>query len=266
MLDTLGRLVKSSRRFVPLIPKVAEQQLSALFARTAFYLQGQMDINPRSMWYKDHFVEMTGGFFPPAGSDGRSMADLEPWDCVRRDMLVLLLRSIAVRGLAGDLAEVGVYHGRTAKLIHHYMPERVLHLFDTFSGFHEQDVRREASVTGFQASTAQFADTSEEAVRRHIGGVSENVRTYVGLFPETWPSELDERTFAFVHLDADLYEPTLAGLRHFYPRVARGGFVVVHDYNAWPGARRAVDEFFADRPEVPIPMPDKSGSVVITKQ
>jgi O-methyltransferase len=71
--------------------------------------------------------------------------------------------------------------------------------------------------------------------------------------------------FAFVHLDADLYDPIMAGLQFFYPRVAKGGIIVVHDYNSWPGARRAVDVYFQDKPEVPVPMPDKSGSVVIVR-
>jgi hypothetical protein len=45
-----------------------------------------------------------------------------------------------------------------------------------------------------------------------------------------------------------------------------GGIIIVHDYNAWIGARQAVDDFFFDKSEIPVPMPDKSGSVLIVKQ
>jgi O-methyltransferase len=241
------------------------QQLTPLFAHSSFYLQGQMDINPRSKWFKRDLVAQTGGFFPTASSDSREIIDLEPWDCVRRDMLVLLLRSLVVRSVPGDLAEVGVYRGWTAKLIHHYLPDRTLHLFDTFSGFDPKDVRSEREMTGLQVNSEQFADTNESAVRAYIGGRSDNLFTYPGFFPDTCPPELRDRRFAFVHLDADLYAPILGGLEFFYPRVTSGGFVVVHDYNAWPGARAAVDDFMADKTEVPIPMPDKSGSVLIVK-
>lgn len=41
-----------------------------------------------------------------------------------------------------------------------------------------------------------------------------------GWFPETIPTE--EITYALVFLDCDLYEPMLAGLRYFYPRLNRG--------------------------------------------
>jgi Macrocin-O-methyltransferase (TylF) len=51
-----------------------------------------------------------------------------------------------------------------------------------------------------------------------------------------------------------------------YDRLSPGAMVVVHDYNAWFAARQAVDEFFSHKPEVPLPMPDRSGSVVIVKQ
>jgi O-methyltransferase len=92
-----------------------------------------------------------------------------------------------------------------------------------------------------------------------------NVIAHAGRFPATITPEIERIEFAFVHLDADLFEPTMAGLEFFYPRVPAGGVIVIHDYNAWPGARRAVDEFCAGKRVFPIPMPDKSGSAVIAK-
>ncbi len=58
-----------------------------------------------------------------------------------------------------------------------------------------------------------------------------------------------------------------SALDYFYARLSPGAFLIVHDYSslAWGGAERAVDEFFADKPEAVVPMPDGSGSVVIRK-
>jgi len=74
-------------------------------------------------------------------------------------------------------------------------------------------------------------------------------------------------SFCLVHLDCDLYAPFQAALRYFYPRLVSGGFLILHDYaNAhWKGAEKAVDEFFADKPEKVIPIPDKSGTAVLRK-
>lgn len=265
MLGKLGKLVAQPGKYVPLAWKIAQQPLSRLFRHGAFHLQGQMDINPRSRWYNAEFVERTGGFFPAGDRSGREICDLDPWDSTRRDMIVLLLRTLLVRGVAGDLAELGVYQGTTARLIHHYMPDRDLHLFDTFQGFTDRSVSEEQQHTSHDVEPGQFADTSVDSVRRYIGSRNGRVHFHPGYFPESIPAELRQRTWAFAHLDADLYEPTLNALEFFYPRMPRGGVLLIHDYNAWPGARKAVDDFFAGRAELPVPMPDKSGSALIVK-
>jgi O-methyltransferase len=229
-------------------------------------MQGQMDINPKSKWYFNDFVSSTGGFYPKVDDTTRQICDLEPWDNVRRDMLVLLLRTIAERKVEGDIAELGVYKGYTAKLLHYYMPERKLHLFDTFEGFTDRSVIAEEENTGLARSGSDFADTSLKHVKDYIDQKNSNVLYYKGYFPETIPKDFNELRFAFIHLDADLYEPTMEGLKFFYPRMSQTGMIVIHDYNAWPGARKAVDDFFSDKSELPIPIPDKSGSVLIVIQ
>jgi O-methyltransferase len=237
-----------------------------LFAERAFFLQGQMDIHPKSRWHRTDFVARNGGFFLKDDPVERRIASFDSYDLVRRDMLVLLCRSLLTRDVAGDFAELGVYKGMTARLLHYYAPDRMLHLFDTFAGFDERDVAAERSATGLAATTQQFSDTDLDAVRRYVAPLNDNVRFYAGFFPATATTDVQTRTFALVHLDADLYEPILAGLQFFYPRVRNGGFIVVHDYNAWAGSRQAVEEFMADKPEVVVPMPDKSGSALIVKQ
>jgi len=237
----------------------------SLFRNASFYVQGKMDIDPKGLWHNPGFVSATGGYRIPGDKVQRAVLDLEPWDTVRRDMLILLLRKMLERHVPGDMAELGVYRGNTARLIHHYVPERTLHLFDTFSGFDERDVGQERQKTGLATDQKAFSDTSIELVLRNVQKLNENVEVHPGFFPQSVPAALTQRTFSFVHLDADLYDPTMAGLEFFYPRMAKGGILVVHDYNSWPGARKAVQDFFSDKPEIPIPMPDKSGSAVIVK-
>jgi O-methyltransferase len=242
------------------------KKFTPLLKNTSFFMQGQMDISPRSRWYNKEFEQETGGFFPKNSRDGRKIFDLEPWDCTRRDMLILLLRTVIERDIKGDLAEVGVYKGNTARLIHHYLPERKLHLFDTFEGFTERSVTAEKENTSFATKGHKFSDTSLEGVKRYVAQQNDNVHYYKGYFPDSIPPGFGASTFSFVSLDADLFEPTLEGLKFFYPRMSVNGLLVVHDYNAWIGARKAVDEFFLDKAEMPVPMPDKSGSALIIKQ
>jgi len=62
------------------------------------------------------------------------------------------------------------------------------------------------------------------------------------------------RTFSFVHIDLDIYSAIKSACEFFYCRMQPGGVLLFDDYghSSCPGARAAVDEFFADKPEVKI--------------
>lgn len=246
-------------------PKRVLQLLSFIMSNRSFFLQGKMDIHTNSLWHNKDFVEYSGGFYINNDPINRVIYDLEPWDIVRRDMIVLLLREIVIKEIQGDFAEVGVYKGYTSRLIHNYAPERALHLFDTFEGFTEQSSSNEMHNTNEDIDPGQFKDTSVNRVLEFIGSKNENITVNVGFFPETVTKLHEDKTFSFVSLDADLYQPTYDGLNFFFPRLSDGAIILVHDFNAWKGARKAVDRFCEENKLFPIPMPDKSGSVIIRK-
>jgi O-methyltransferase len=224
-----------------------------------------MDIDSRSWWHNAEFVSASGGYLIPGDTTGRKVLPLEPWDTVRRDIIILLLRELVARKIPGELAELGVFRGYSARVIHHYVPERKLYLFDTFTGFDERDVQAERNATGRKAQLVSFSQTGVERALKNIAPQNGNVEVFPGYFPDSAPASLRDQRFAFVHLDADLYEPMLAGLRYFYDKISAGGYILAHDFNSWPGSRKAVQEFFQNKPEIPIPLPDKSGSVLIQK-
>jgi O-methyltransferase len=86
-----------------------------------------------------------------------------------------------------------------------------------------------------------------------------------GIFPET-ATDLHNEKFAFVHIDADLYQSTLDSLQFFYPKLTDGGTLIVHDYNHnWEGVVKAVNEFEQSIPECFVEVPDQLGSVVLIK-
>jgi len=103
-------------------------------------------------------------------------------------------------------------------------------------------------------------------VRANIQPVADTLEFVPGWFPDSATAEMRADRFAFVHLDADLEAPVAAGLEFFWSRLSPGGIVVVHDYNAWPGARIAVDRFRQCHRLVAVPMPDKCGSIVLMKE
>jgi hypothetical protein len=58
-------------------------------------------------------------------------------------------------------------------------------------------------------------------------------------------ARLPEGQWAFVHLDVNLYAPTLGALEYFWPRLQAGGVIVGDDFGSpfTPGAKRAWHEF-----------------------
>jgi hypothetical protein len=150
----------------------------------------------------------------------------------------------AVSKVPGEMAEVGVYLGGTAALILDAMPERHLHLFDTFSGLPDG---------GDYLQQGEYAG-SKESVERTLSAYKDRVTFHPGLFPSDTGHEVEDLRFSFVHLDMDLYEGTLGALRFFWPRMNPGGILLCHDYPQIGGIVRAIHEFFAGEPESSLPL------------
>jgi O-methyltransferase len=164
----------------------------------------------------------------------------------------------------GDFAELGVYKGESARLLHLMAPDRIFHLFDTFEGFAGTDLQPETGVAATY-SDQSFADTSVKKVLKAIGGNDAIIKVHAGYFPQS-AAGLKGISYSLVSLDADLYNPTKAGLEYFYPLLSPGGVLFVHDYNdKWEGLIKAVDEFAARIPENLVMVPDLDSSVMIIK-
>ncbi len=164
-----------------------------------------------------------------------------------------VVRSVAK--IPGDIAEVGTYRGGSARLMAEASEgKKPIHTFDTFEGL--------PPLVDFDAkrfSEGQFA-TSEEAVRDYLKPYP-SIHVYKGLFPDT-AGPVEDKKFSFVHLDVDIYQSTLNGLKFFYPRMNKGGVIVSHDHSNAEGVRRAFDEFFADKPEAIVSLPGTQCLVV----
>lgn len=174
-----------------------------------------------------------------------TFSDVYP--AVRRNSLLTDDRLIALWDAAqalgdipGDLAELGVYRGGVSRLLAKAFPTRTVHLFDTFAGLPSDGHSAKHDLH----QPGEFA-SDLDAVKEYLSDCP-NVVYHAGLFPSTATGE----RFALVHLDADLYASTLAGLEWFWPRLAVGGVLVLDDWK-WqpcPGVEAAVGEYFGTLP------------------
>jgi len=184
-------------------------------------------------------------------------------DYVRNASLELVAHEINIRRIAGSVAELGVYRGDFAGIINQVFPDRKLYLFDTFQGFDEQDVRMEKK-QAYSSGDQDFTKTSVDLVLSKMKYPG-NCMVKQGYFPDTARDVHD--AFVFVSIDADLYKPIYDGLSFFYPRLAAGGCLFVHDYNndEYQGAREAVRQFCQENHVSFFPLPDACGTAVICK-
>lgn len=195
----------------------------------------------------------------------RKISEIRQSVDVRLASLRLYAREIYRRNVKGAVAELGVYKGDFAKEMESVFPDRKIYLFDTFCGFPDGDIDTESERQFSCAKKGDFSDTSINYVINRFKK-KQNVICKSGIFPDT--AEGLEETYAFVNIDPDLYEPTLAGLTYFYPRLNKGGCIFVHDYNSFQfkGVRAAVTEYCKNNDLFVFPLTDMHGTAVIIKQ
>lgn len=178
-------------------------------------------------------------------------------DYVRLATLELLCRRL--EGVPGAAAELGVYRGFFARCINRLLPERRLYLFDSFAGFAGEAKASEA----FQAAHANTTAQKVLAIMPH----PENVTVKPGFFPDSLQG-LEER-FCLVSLDVDFARSTLDGLRYFWPRLEKGGYLLLHDWGSpgLPGVAQALRSYEEELGEAlpGVPLCDVGGTLVLCK-
>lgn len=141
----------------------------------------------------------------------------------------------AARHVKGDVAQLGVYRGGSAKMIAECFKETSskVFLFDTFEGLPGDG----------EGERGMFGDVAFTEVQKLLAPYP-NVEFKKGFFPDT-AKGLENRKYSFVYLDGDMYQSMKDGLDFFYPRLVLGGVIVCDDYESpkWVGVKKAVQEF-----------------------
>lgn len=166
--------------------------------------------------------------------------------------------------IPGDIAECGVWRGGSMVAVARTLlalgdTNRQLYLYDTFEGMtepteHDRDFAGRAAAVLLQedaSSSGVRAISSLDDVKSNLlatGYPAEKIVFVQGKVEETIPATLPG-TLALLRLDTDWYESTRHELKHLYPLLNLGGFLIIDDYGHWQGAREATDEFLRTLPE-----------------
>jgi O-methyltransferase len=132
---------------------------------------------------------------------------------------------------------------------------RSLYLFDTFEGMApptDKDVdiagvtaeRLLAQSDKMKAESVWCCASLElvQSVVNSVGYPSEKIHFVKGMVEQTIPLSAPYK-IELLRLDTDWYESTKHELEYLFPRLVKGGVLIIDDYGHWEGARKAVDEY-----------------------
>jgi O-methyltransferase len=187
----------------------------------------------------------------------------EPWQPPRTAETMIGLRrlgniqdcvtDVLRRNVPGDLIETGVWRGGATIFMRGILKAyrdttRTVWVADSFRGLPEPDAERYPVDEGSTWHKVDSLKIGLEEVKRNFARyrlLDDQVRFLVGWFRDTLPSAPIQQ-LAVMRLDGDMYESTMDALRHLYPKLSVGGYVIIDDYNL-PECRAAVTDYRAEQ-------------------
>lgn len=168
----------------------------------------------------------------------------------RLENIQTCVEDILDRDIPGDLIETGVWRGGAlifmrAVLKAYGIEDRSVWGADSFQGLPQPDAALYPVDEGDVTYTYKELAVSLDEVRANFekyGLLDNQVRFLQGWFRETLPAAPIEK-LSLIRLDGDMYESTYVALESLYPKLSRGGYLIVDDYGAVPTCRSAVQDF-----------------------
>lgn len=189
---------------------------------------------------------------------------VKPYTMTSPERVFALCRAVKYiheNNIEGDIAECGVWKGGSMMAVAETLlksgdTSRNLYLFDTFEGM-TPPTDKDVDITGVTAERlleksdimkddSVWCCASLEMVRSALNSVGYPVKKMhfvKGMVEQTIPLSAPDK-IALLRLDTDWYESTRHEMEHLFPRLVKGGVLIIDDYGHWQGAKKAVDEYF----------------------
>jgi O-methyltransferase len=217
-----------------------ELYLDLLVKTLTNVIYGDPSIHPGQSGF-DNKLRNVGGDWPSLAHTMVGVARLT-------NLKQLTQRTIDER-VPGDYIETGVWRGGCCILMRavleaNQIRDRRVYIADSFAGLPPPKPDQYPVDAGDLLHTQHELAIPIEQVRANFSayGLLDDQLIFIpGFFQDTLPT-LDAGPFALIRLDGDMYESTIVALNSLYPRLSRGGFVIIDDY-ALRGCNAAVDDF-----------------------
>ena len=163
-----------------------------------------------------------------------------------------------IKEVPGEIIECGVFKGASylrfamfREIFGNPFSKKIIG-FDTFSKFPETTFQDDTKARNKFISSAGSDSISKEQLLKILDnkGLNKHVDLNEGDITETVPSYVKanpELKISLLNLDTDIYEPAVTILEHLYPKITKGGILMLDDYGTHPGETKAVDEYFKNK-------------------
>jgi hypothetical protein len=166
-----------------------------------------------------------------------------------------------IKGLPGAIVECGVFKGASLarfagfrELFGGASAHKVIG-FDTFGPFpeteHQDDMKYRDNFVQHAGDQSISKEQMIEVLKQKR--CEQNVDLAEGDITQTVPQYVKDNPhlkIALLNLDTDIYEPAVTILEHLWPRIVKGGVLILDDYGTFPGETQAVDEYFKGKADI----------------
>tara|TARA_B110001450_G_scaffold242476_1_gene252838 strand:- start:55 stop:813 length:759 start_codon:yes stop_codon:yes gene_type:complete len=194
---------------------------------------------------------------------------------VRRWTLIKSIHYINKKNLVGDIVECGIWRGGNLFLAKKIQDQysrtikRKLYGFDTFEGMPEPSIydgkKTNEIYQNFKMKNEPWTKASLDDVKnssKELFSDTGDFNFIKGMVEDTLKNKKNlPNKIALLRLDTDFYESTKIELDILYPLLVDRGILIIDDYGDFPGCRKAVDEYFADKSVLMISV-DKSCRII----
>lgn len=159
------------------------------------------------------------------------------------------------RELPGSIVECGIFKGCSLirfaafrELFDSPFSKKIIG-FDTFGSFPETEFGEDKSLRHKFIKEAGEESISRQQLMEILSfkRTDRNVELIEGNITETVPEYTKthpEMRISLLNLDTDIYEPAVTVLEYLFPKIVRGGILILDDYGVFPGETKAVDDYF----------------------
>ena len=157
--------------------------------------------------------------------------------------------------IPGCIIECGVFKGasliRFATFLKLLKSNKKIIAFDTFGKHTSTKISSDHKRRKILLSHGKEAISEKQLMNiLKRKGLEKNIQLIKGDITETVPNYLKlnpKLKISLLNLDVDFYEPSMSILKNFYPKLSKGGILMLDDYGVWDGETMAVDEYFIDK-------------------